>query len=168
MSPSMAIPPNIFQVLLPQDSLNILALSKFSVPSEKNAPNLLSLFDDKLFSKTASLVEKEDQTSWNYVKEGTMPLPTARIFYLSPTPETETEKILDDEDEDDSWLDKGPNDHVNYRPPRLVGGNLPYIEKWPQDETVYNTAIPRPIKKAGYLFSVGREVKERQTQWEGK
>lgn len=64
MSPSIAIPPNISHVLLPEDTLNILALSKFSVPSQKNAPNLLALYDNDLFSKTASLIEKEDQVAF--------------------------------------------------------------------------------------------------------
>ncbi|KAF8908656.1 hypothetical protein CPB84DRAFT_1822166 [Gymnopilus junonius] len=59
-----AIPLSISEILIPEDSLNVVDLSTFPVPSDKNAPKLLDLTDDMLFLETASLIQDEQRVAF--------------------------------------------------------------------------------------------------------
>jgi hypothetical protein len=52
----MGIPPEISEVLLPQDDLNVVELLNFSVTVGKSSPALLAQPDSDLFSKIASRI----------------------------------------------------------------------------------------------------------------
>ena len=52
MHGTMPIPPN----LLPKTDLNVVDLCRFSIPEDKNGPELHTISDEKLFSSMASMV----------------------------------------------------------------------------------------------------------------
>jgi hypothetical protein len=52
----MPIPPKIHDTLLPKADLNVVDLCRFSIPEDKNGPELHTLPNENLFSKTASMV----------------------------------------------------------------------------------------------------------------
>jgi hypothetical protein len=52
----MAIPSKIAETLLPKNDLNVVDLCHFSIPKDKDCPDLLSLSNKEIFSATASMV----------------------------------------------------------------------------------------------------------------
>ena len=67
----MSIPPKIRDTLLPNTALNVVDLCRFSIPEDKNGPELHTLPDEKLFSKTASMV-----TDGSVMFLQSLPMPT--------------------------------------------------------------------------------------------
>lgn len=64
----MNIPAGIYEVLLPQDDLNVVDLIDFTISLGKNSapngPNLLAMPDSELFSKIASLITSEEHVAF--------------------------------------------------------------------------------------------------------